>query len=297
MDTDDFLIGEPEERPPATCAAWVEVDLGDLSHTGKVRAANEDHYLVATFGRSLDVLRTNVPAGYVPDRYAETGYALVVADGMGGGVAGEVASRSAISLLMDLVLRTPDWILRLDKEGIREVLRRAEERFRQVHEGVAEYAREHPGLTGMGTTLTVAASLGTDLMVAHVGDSRAYLHRRGRLRRLTHDDTVAQSLADMGAIHPDAAATHPLRHRLTDAIGPSGAKGLAKLSAVRLQDGDQLLLCTDGLTEMVPEAAIAADLARPGPAADVCQSLVDRALEAGGRDNVTVLLARYRIPG
>jgi protein phosphatase len=274
----------------------VEVDLGALSHLGKVRPANEDHYMVARFGRSMDLLLTNLPPDHVPARYAETAYGTVVADGMGGMAGGEVASRMAIAVLVDLVLCTPDWIMRLDDRGLQEVLRRFEARFRQVNEALAERGRADPMLYGMGTTMTVAASIGTDLIVAHVGDSRAYLFRGGQLHRLTHDHTVAQSLADMGAIRPEEAATHPLRHVLTDSLGSRGAKGLADLRTLRLEDGDQLLLCTDGLTEMVPEAAMAGALAKPGPAADVCRALVDLALEGGGKDNVTVTLARYRIP-
>jgi protein phosphatase len=274
----------------------VEVDLGALSHPGKVRPGNEDHYLVARFGRSMDLLLTNLPQGHAPARYADTAYGLVVADGIGGAAGGAVASRTAIAVLVDLLLRTPDWIMRLDDPGLQEVLRRFERRFRQVNEAVAERGRAEPMLYGMGTTMTVAGSLGADLFVAHVGDSRAYLFRQGQLHRLTRDHTVAQSLADMGAIRPEEAAAHPLRHVLTDALGTRGAEGVADLRTLKLADGDQLLLCTDGLTEMVPEAAIAGALGKPGPAADTCTVLVDLALEGGGTDNVTVALARYRIP-
>ena len=148
----------------------------------------------------------------------------------------------------------------------------------------------------MGTTLTVALSLGPDLTVAHVGDSRVYLLRRGALHRLTRDHTLAQELADLGEIPAGDVATHRLRHVLTQAIGVWEAGGEPEVRRFRLADGDRLLLCTDGLTEMVDDATIAAELGRDRSAADIGQALIDLALARGGRDNVTVVVAGYRIP-
>ena len=133
----------------------------------------------------MQTMLTNLPPGASPER-AETAYGLLVADGMGGAAAGEVASRTAITILVDLVLRTPDWIMRPDEGLIREVLGRMDRRFRQVNQALAEQARSEPDLAGMGTTMTLACSHGADLVVAHVGDSRAYLFRQGRLAQLTH---------------------------------------------------------------------------------------------------------------
>jgi protein phosphatase len=148
----------------------------------------------------------------------------------------------------------------------------------------------------MGTTMTLAGSVGADLIIAHIGDSRAYLLRAGKLLRLTRDQTLAQALADAGAIRPEQVATHPSRHVLTGAITTQVGDVPVELQRLRLSDGDQLLLCSDGLTEMVSDAAIAGALDRAGSAASACRALVDLALEGGGKDNVTVILARYRIP-
>jgi PPM family protein phosphatase len=298
---------EPEtvELPPPpvfydqasrTISSLVEVDLGAASHPGKVRPNNEDHYLAARFDRAMRTLLTNLPPGCVPVRGAETAYGLLVADGMGGAAAGEVASRTAITVLVDLVLRTPDWILRPDEGLIRKVLGRMDRRFRQVNQALAEQARSEPDLAGMGTTLTLACSHGADLVVVHVGDSRAYLFRQGRLLQLTRDHTVAQALADCGAIAAADAATHRLRHVLTNVLGVKEDAGKPDLSHLRLADGDQVLLCTDGLTAMASDAAIADVLGRSDTAAAACDALVELALAGGGRDNVTVVLARYRIP-
>ncbi|HEY1433755.1 MAG TPA: protein phosphatase 2C domain-containing protein, partial [Thermoanaerobaculia bacterium] len=158
-------------------------------------------------------------------------------------------------------------------------------------------AKADLSLRGMGTTMTVACSLGPEVMTAHVGDSRAYVHRRGgRLERLTRDQTMAQSLADAGAITQDEVAKHPSRHVLTSALATRGAFVQVELKRARLEDGDQLLLCSDGLTEMVPDEQIARVLAAGAASADACRQLVDLALAAGGKDNVTVIVGRYKIP-
>ena len=274
----------------------VEVELGALSHPGKVRENNEDCYLVARFERAMQTLFTNLSAGEVPERHVEAGFAMLVADGVGGAAAGEVASSTAVRVLVELALETPDWIMSFEGERGREVLARMEERFRKIRNVLVERAQTEPALAGMGTTMTLAGSVGADLIIAHIGDSRAYLLRAGELLRLTRDQTMAQSLADAGAIRPEQVATHPSRHVLTGAITTDEGEVPVELDHLRLSDGDQLLLCSDGLTEMASDAAIAEALDRAGSAAKACRALVDLALEGGGRDNVTVVLARYRIP-
>lgn len=287
----------PEPQQPAGASSLVEVDLAALSHPGRVRRNNEDHFMAARFDRTMRTLSTNLPEGEVPSSYAETVYGLLVADGVGGSAAGEVASRTAIHAIVDLVLETPDWIMRLDDRLAEEVLARMERRFQRVRETLIERANADPGLRGMATTMTVACSLGSELLTAHVGDSRAYVFRKGgRLERLTRDQTMAQSLADAGAISQEEVARHPSRHVLTSALATRGAFVQVELKRSRLENGDQLLLCSDGLTEMVEDEAIARVLAAAGPSAGACQRLVDLALEAGGKDNVTVVLGRYRIP-
>jgi protein phosphatase len=288
---------EPELRKPAGASSLVEVDLAALSHPGKVRRNNEDHFMAARFDRTMRTLATNLPEGEVPPLYSETVYAMLVADGVGGAAAGEIASRTAIHAIVDLVIETPDWIMKLDEPLAREVLARMERRFQRVREVLVERANADPTLRGMATTMTVACSLGPELLTAHVGDSRAYVFRKGgRLERLTRDQTMAQSLADAGAITQEEVARHPSRHVLTSALATRGAFVQVDLKRSRLEDGDQLLLCSDGLTEMVSDETIARVLAAPGPAAGPCRTLVDLALEAGGKDNVTVVLGRYRIP-
>jgi protein phosphatase len=283
--------------PRRDASAPVQFEFGALTHEGRVRESNEDHFLVARFERALRALATNVPVDYMPGEYSQAGFAVLVADGMGGAAAGEVASREAIRTIVGLIRETPDWIMGLDERSLAEVLRRFGQRFRRVRQSLVERAQVDTSLRGMGTTMTVACSLGLELIVAHVGDSRAYLYRQGRLRQLTRDHTMAQALADAGAIRPEDVAAHPFAHTLTNALGTHEGEVRVELHHVLLEDGDQLLLSTDGLTDMVDDAAIARALHDSGAAADACRALVNMALAAGGRDNVTTVVCRYRLSG
>ena len=143
------------------------------------RANNEDHFFVTRLGRTLQTLITSLPAGDVPELAEEVNYVMIVADGMGGHAAGEVASRMAISALVSLALDVPDWIFKVDEEHAREIERRARTRVQEVGAMLVERGERDPALRGMGTTLTAVRSFGRDLMVTHVGDSRAYLLRAG----------------------------------------------------------------------------------------------------------------------
>lgn len=248
-----------------TFSSLVWVDLAALSDRGKVRPSNEDHYWVTRFGRTLETLTTNLPEGLVPERIEETGYGILVADGMGGTAAGEVASRLAISTLVNLVLSTPDWIMRIGEPEAEEVMRRIAERFCRVNEVLIERAARDPGLSGMGTTLTLAASLGADLLIAHIGDSRLYLLRQGALHKLTHDHTMAQQLIDAGLGPPQGVAVEQFRHILTQALGAEKSPFKPEVQHLMLADGDQLLLCTDGLTDMVSDATISSVLQENPP--------------------------------
>ena len=273
----------------------VEVDLGARTDAGRVRTNNEDHFLAARFQRSMTTLLTNLPEGIVPAEHVDTAYGYLVADGMGGRAAGEVASRTAIGALVNLALQTPDWIMSFDESRIGEVLERMKQRFERLSVVLADRALADPALAGMGTTMTLVLSLGPDAIVTHLGDSRAYLRHGDALHRLTHDQTMAQSLADAGAITPEELKRHPLRHVLTGVISTRGGKAPIELLHVHLEDGDQILLCSDGLTDMVPDPAIAEILSGAGSSDAICGALVERALAAGGKDNVTVVLARYRL--
>ncbi len=301
MDHEDDTVEFPPPPTPAVEAPRpvprrVEVDLGARSHPGKVRPNNEDFYLVGRARRTLTTLLTNLPPDCVPGELDEVAYGMVVADGIGGMAAGEVASRNAISSLIHLIVQNPAWILRTGPRENQELMARIAQRFREVNAALRADARADPNLAGMGTTMTLAMSLGAELFIGHVGDSRLYLRHGGTLYRLTRDHTYAQAMADAGAIPAEEVGSHRLRHVLTRSLGANVGQVEADLERVTVGEGDQVLLCTDGLSDLVDDAAIAAALGRPGTSDQLCQALVDLALDRGGRDNVTVVLARYHFP-
>ena len=274
--------------------APVMVDAFGLSDTGHVRANNEDHFLIARIGRYFECVGTSLPPGEVPTRTDEAGYALVVADGMGGHAAGEVASRLTIRELVRLALALPDWIVRLDTHTKSEAIERSQRRIVKAHEALLAEGRRQPGQKGMGSTVIAARNLGRVLQIAHVGDSRAYLLRDGDLTRLTRDHTYVQLLVDSGRLSPEDADRSPSRHVLVNAVGGVNADVYVDVQHLPLANGDRLLLCSDGLSDLVDDPTIRALLQSATSAAQACRLLVDRALAAGGRDNVTVVVASYR---
>jgi serine/threonine protein phosphatase PrpC len=276
----------------------VRVDAAARSHAGLVRPNNEDVYLVVRYGRYWETLATNLPPGDAPARVDSDGYGFLVADGVGGHAAGEVASRLAVDTLIRLALETPDWILLPPgDEDWKRIQERAREYYRQIDAALRAEAEERPELQGMGTTLTLARNVGRDLIVAHVGDSRAYRLRGDDFRQLTRDHTLAQELADARGISPGDVVKHLFRHVLTRALGGKIGWAGVDVGKFGLDDGDQVLVCSDGLTEMVAPAEIAGVLRSAPTAEATCQELVELALKAGGKDNVTVALARYQITG
>src|SRR5262245_6747569 len=297
-DKSEYTLPPPAGRvlPPADISAKVQVDLAASSHQGNVRENNEDHFLVSRAERSLETVRTNLPSELIPQRFAEVGYGMLVADGMGGRQAGEIASQLAISTFVNLVLHSPEWIMRVGTREAERVMERAAERYRVVDATVRERAHSDPTLTGMGTTMTLACSLGPILILAHIGDSRVYLLRAGKCHQLTRDHTLAQGLIDLGVLRPDEEGWHYFKRSLTRAIGLGEGSAEAEVQQLTLADEDQILLCTDGLTDMVPQPMIAAILGDAKTSEEACQRLMAAALDNGGKDNVTVVLARYRLP-
>jgi protein phosphatase len=291
-DTVDAAITSVRSESPASMQ--VKVDWGAATHRGLVRPNNEDCYLVSRANRSLETLHTNLPANDVPLWAAERCYGFVVADGMGGQAAGEVASRLALRAVVEHVLSTADWIMRDAAAHSAQIEDRIVQRFAAADELVHQQAQLNPQWFGMGSTMTLAVSSGATLFLGHVGDSRAYLFRDGQLQLLTHDHTFAQVLADSGVISQQEAATHRLRNALLRSLG--GRQTRADVLHLSLRSGDQLLLCTDGLTDLVAAPAISHILQTASSAQMTCDQLVEAALTAGGKDNVTALLARYAWP-
>ena len=296
----EFLVSplssstRPAPREPHSTS--VKVDLAATSHPGKVRNRNEDHYMVSRVSRHMEVLMDNLPAGEIPHDVGETGYCMVVADGMGGMNAGDVASMMAISTGVRLADKSVKWGFKINEKEARELLNRMSMYFQEIDRRLTVKSEADRRLFGMGTTLTLAYSVGAHLFLIHVGDSRAYLWRRGEMKQLTRDHTVAQALADAGQIKPEDVRTHARRNTLTNYLGGHRGKIQADVRWTRLEDGDRLLLCSDGLNDMVEDDEILQILNRRECAQATVEALLQAALDAGGKDNVTVVVADYKIP-
>ncbi len=275
-----------EAPPPLTVRACGRTD------PGRVRSGNEDHFLVAELSRTLRVRQTSLPQPETQQGLSR-GHVLMVADGMGGHAGGEVASALTVetveAFIVELLRRFSN--LRTEDEAgvladLREAVQRADAR-------ILEEAQEHPELAGMGTTLTLAFASGTRLFVIHAGDSRCYRFRAGVLEQLTEDHTVVAEMAARGAITIEQARRHPRRHVVTNALGGNNPGVRVDVQVEALEAGDTVLLCSDGLTDMLDGRRIAAVLAaEPEPGA-ACARLIAEANEAGGRDNVTAVVARW----
>jgi len=221
--------------------------------------------------------------GLVRENNEDTAYAgtrlLAVADGVGGAPAGELAS--------DIVIRTLSALeTRADGDDPLTALSAALDSANQQVRQAAEADRDHEGL---GTTLTAMLLAGDQLALLHVGDSRGYLLRGGRLEQLTKDETYVQALVDQGVLTPEQARVHPHRSLVTQAV--QGRKLTPARATLAAQPADRLLLCSDGLSDVVPDDVIAQTMQAYGEPQECASQLVKLALQAGARDNVTAVVA------
>jgi len=267
----------------------VSVQFAATSDTGKVRKKNEDHFAVLHRYRSQNLLSTNLPREKFP-AIRDDAYVFVVTDGLGGAACGEMASRVAMEEAWDLSAKASSWVMRFSDLPGQQMQERLNAYAAKIQKRLVEYVKDYPAASGMATTWTSAYVVGWDLVIAHIGDSRAYVYRDGALQQLTQDHTLAQSFEILG-IPKDEADKY--RHVLTNALDSSGKDATMEVRHHLLSDGDRLLLCTDGLSDLVPEEQISEILGDVANTRMACQSLLDKALELGGKDNVTLILADF----
>jgi protein phosphatase len=280
----------PALRPPFTLESY------GLSDRGRVRASNEDCFVVAELTRMLCVRHTNLPqarANYSGHR----GYVFLVADGVGGNEAGEVASGLTVRTVEDYLLHTLKRFSNLQAGEEKAALRDLQAALLRADARIFEEMARHPEWRGMGTTLTLAFAVNWRLFVAHAGDSRCYLHSGGRLQQLTQDHTITAEMVRHGILPPENQAGHPYRHVVTNLLGGTETGVRVELHSLDLHDADVILLCSDGLTEMVSDERIAGILREEREPLGACERLVAEANAAGGLDNVTAIVAHVKPAG
>jgi protein phosphatase len=207
---------------------------------------------------------------------------FLVADGMGGEAAGELASRFFADAAVEIFSTT-------QAASEDERLNLVQRAFNLAHDRIREHVSKHPHHWGMGCTAELVSFLGDSWLLGHVGDSRTFLCRDGRLKRLTRDHSLIQDQLDQGLITSAEAKRHPLRNVVLRAVGVNDNLGVDLLNG-KIEPGDIFLLCSDGLSDMVDEAAIAEVLTSPVTCAEKGEKLVELARAAGGYDNITVVL-------
>jgi protein phosphatase len=285
-------MDEPARTVPAESdGSPLVVSSFGATDRGRVRPANEDHFLIADLAKAMRVRQTSLQEPRA--RFGEQrGHLFLVADGMGGHRAGEHASALAVTLIEQFALNTFRWFMPLTADAD-EVVTDFQEAVEQADATIVEAATTRAELRGMGTTLTLAYHYGAELLVIHVGDSRAYLLRDQTLRQLTQDHTIVAEMVRRGELDPDQARRHRLRHVITNVVGGPELGVHADAQSFKLRAGDELLLCSDGLTEMLPHDEIARVLLGEPHLETACTRLIALANERGGQDNITVIVARF----
>ncbi len=263
----------------------VQISVFGKTDVGRTRDHNEDTFLVADLSRRVASLQPDVREHPVGER----GSLFMVADGMGGAAAGEVASRMAADLVFGHMTTVwPD-----DPEiSANRFAYRMKEAVELANSRIHLHAREHPEVRGMGTTATVAGVYGTDLYLAQVGDSRAYLVRQGVAVQITKDQSLMQRLVEAGEITEEEAEQSERRNIILQALGPD-PRVKVDLTIQPLRRGDVLVLCSDGLSGQVKKEEIAQVVQHAPDLVEVCAQLIQLANERGGPDNITAVAARF----
>jgi PPM family protein phosphatase len=269
-----------------TLSRGVRVDAFGLSHAGKVRPANEDHFAIMVLQRSIQLRSTNLQDTTILDRLRRPEVNIfVVADGVGGAVGGKLASGVAVRSVVEYLAEAVGCVQDFDVDREQTFLDHLSRAVERGHERLKEMFQTQGG---PATTLTMVTVVWPRAYIVHVGDSRGYYLRNGMLKQVTRDQTMGDYLVDIGAVTEQHAKKAGLYNVLSSAVG---AELVPSVGVVDLAEGDTLLLCSDGLTKHVPDERIAELLGGSGPES-AAQALINAALEGGGSDNVTVIVAR-----
>ncbi len=274
----------------------VRVDAFGQTDIGLRRKTNEDQFVIMTLSKAAELRQTSVQDATVfQELSGQEGWLFVVADGVGGHRGGELASKTAITSLVQYIGRAVSCFSGVDPDGEHQFLEQLEGAVHEAHRRIFEELGDSgAGGQGPATTLTMVMLMWPRAYVVHVGDSRAFFLRNGRLRQLTQDQTTGEFLMARGVWTEEQARKMPIAGALASALGAPEMK--PSVGLVDLQPGDTLLLCTDGLTKFVSDERITEVLVGAGDAESACRELVEAALAGGGGDNVTLIAARM-VPG
>jgi PPM family protein phosphatase len=268
-------------QAPVTASIYARTDLG------RTRDHNEDTFLVADLSSGKSSLHSEATDFTVGPR----GLLLLVADGMGGAAAGELASAMAADLIFGHLVGTWGKEAEADLTPDRFTMR-MREAVELANLQIHTYAKDHPEVRGMGTTATVAGVFGRHLFLAQVGDSRAYLVRQGKAVQVTKDQSLTQRLVDAGELTEEEAEASVRRNIILQALGPD-PRIRVELTFEELSGGDTLVLCSDGLSGLVKREEIAEHVQQTGNLEALATDLITLANSRGGPDNITVVLARF----
>jgi protein phosphatase len=277
----------PDNRKPRDD----EIDVHALTHPGLVRKENQDHFLICQLRPRMDVILTSLAEiAMMPVDRERLAFLAMVADGVGGGVGGETASRSAVEAVTRYVgeaIHTYYTADASDEAAFTESLSAATQR---THADLVRLAGSRPDVERLATTLTLFIGLWPRAYLVQVGDSRYYIFNKGTLRQISRDQTVGQELVDSGAVTSGHPAHLKWSRTLSSSIGGTESKPVVTSFA---SDWDNVhLMCSDGLTRHVSDERIRERLGTMTSAKQVCEALLQDALDGGGKDNVTMIVAR-----
>jgi protein phosphatase len=272
-----------------------EIDVCGLTHRGRVRSENADHFLIASFHRAMQVHNSSIPdTAFTALSSDSRGYVFLVADGVGAFAQAANGSARAIRSVAQYLVDMSEVSLSADPEREEEIVSQVRGALVEAHETLLKLDEE--GIPGSAvTTLTMLVAVWPRAYIVHVGDSRAYRLRDGALEQLTTDQTMAQMMIDSGEWTRAIADASPLKHVLVSALGSQQVD--PQVRALPLERQDVMLLCTDGLTKHVNDDEIREHLLRDGSAETMCRALIELALSRGGADNVTVVIGKARQSG
>ncbi len=266
-----------------------ELDVYGLTHRGKVRAENQDHFLIGSLRKRLNIRQSSLALDKIPLAEERVASFMMVADGVGGGLKGEQASRMALEVATRYIAEGARCYYQVNDEEV-DLAQVLEDGARRCHETIQEKAASDETASGMATTLTLFIGVWPWAYILQVGDSRYYQYQDGALHQISRDQTVAQELADQGILPPELIDKSPLSNVLSSSIG--GRQTAPVVTRVPNAWGVVHLLCSDGLTRHVPDERIAERLGAMRSSRQVAEDLLKDALEAGGTDNITVVVGR-----